>query len=112
PNPARPSNRVASYLMEAGYRIIPVNPGHGEILGEKCYASLKDIPEPVDVVDVFRRPEHVPGLVDEALAAGAKGLWLQDGIDHPEAVARARAKGLVVVVNDCLLRQHVSRMGR
>lgn len=112
PKPERPSYQVASYLIDCGYRVIPVNPGHEEILGEKCYACLKDIPEPVEVVDVFRRPEHVPEVVREALEIGAKGIWLQDGIDHPQAVELARSKGLKVVVNDCFLRQHLSRMGR
>jgi len=112
PKADRPSHQVAAYLMDAGYRVIPVNPGCSEILGERCYASLKEIPEAIDVVDVFRTSDHVPAIVDEALAVGAKGVWLQDGIDHPEAVAFARSKGLKVVVNDCLLRQHISRIGR
>jgi predicted CoA-binding protein len=112
PNPARPSHQVASYLIDIGYRVIPVHPGHDEILGEKCYASLADVPEPVDVVDVFRRAEFVPEIVRQAVAIKAKGLWLQDGIDAPEAVETARKSGLTVVVNDCLMRQHLSRMGR
>src|SRR5436309_2323778 len=81
PKTSRPSHQIASYLMDAGYRVIPVNPGHDEILGEKCYPSLKDIPEPVDVVDVFRRSEHVPEIVAEAVSIKAKGIWLQDGVD-------------------------------
>lgn len=112
PKPERPSNQVAAYLMEAGYRVIPVNPGHAELLGEKCYPDLRAIPEPVEVVDVFRRPEFVPAIVDDALAIRAKGLWLQDGIDAPEAVAKARRGGLRVIVDDCFLRQHLSRFGR
>ncbi|MFA6091653.1 MAG: CoA-binding protein [Elusimicrobiota bacterium] len=112
PNPARPSYMVASYLLDAGYRVIPVNPGAAEILGEKCYPSLLDIPEPVDAVDVFRRSEHVVGLVQQAIRVGAKGLWLQDGIDDPKAVIQARTAGLCVVVDDCIMRQHLSRFGR
>jgi predicted CoA-binding protein len=112
PNPQRPSYQVASYLMDAGYRVIPVNPGHEEILGEKCYPSLSDIPEPIDVVDVFRRAEFVPELVRQAISLKAKGIWLQDGIHAPEAVEFARKNGLKVVVDDCFMRQHLSRFGR
>ena len=112
PKPARPSYQIASYLLDAGYRVIPVNPGHDEILGEKCYPSLKDIPEPVDVVDVFRRSEHVAEIISSAIAIKAKGIWLQDGVESPAAVEEARRKGLRVVVNDCFMRQHLSRMGR
>ncbi len=105
PKPERPSHSVAAYLKEEGYKIIPVNPGHKEILGEKCYASLLDIPEPVDIVDVFRRSEEVLPLIDEAIAIKAKALWLQDGISHPEGEARAKKAGLLVISNDCLGRR-------
>jgi predicted CoA-binding protein len=110
--PERASNRVASYLMDAGYKIIPVNPHYAEVLGETCFPDLLSVSEPIECVNVFRRAEFVPAVVDEALKIGAKGLWLQDGIDAPEAVAKARAAGMKVVVNDCLMRQHVSRCGR
>lgn len=106
PKPQRPSHYVAAYLKEQGYRIIPVNPGHAEILGEKCYPDLSSIPEPIDVVDVFRRSELVLPVIEEALRVNAKALWLQDGITHPQGEALARAAGLLVVSNDCLLRRH------
>jgi uncharacterized protein len=107
-NPDRPSHGVAAYLKAHGYRIIPVNPGVGEVLGEKAYARLEDVPEKIDVVDVFRRPEHVPEIVDSAIAVGAKVVWLQDGIVHEAAAAKARAAGLRVVMDRCMLRDHRS----
>lgn len=106
PNPLRPSHGVAAYLQTQGYRIIPVNPGHDVILGETSYPSLKDIPEQIDVVDVFRKSEHVGPIVDNAIAIGAKALWLQDGVIDEAAAKRAEAAGLFVVMNDCMLRQH------
>lgn len=112
PRPERPSHQVAAYLLESGYRVIPVHPGHREVLGEKCYPSLRDVPEQVDVVDVFRRSEFVPGIIEDAIHIQAKAVWLQDGIDVPEAVARARRSGIRVVVDDCIMRQHLSRLGR
>lgn len=112
PDRDRPSNKVAVYLMDAGYRIIPVNPKHEDILGEKCYPSLLDIPEPVEVVDVFRRPDAVLPIIEQAIQIRAQAVWLQDGIEAPEAVALARSHGLKVVANDCLMRQHLSRLGR
>ena len=105
PKPERPGHYVGAYLKERGYRIVPVNPGHNELLGEKCYASLKDIPFPVDIVDVFRNPELVLPVIEEAIAVKAKVLWLQDGITHGLGEAKARAAGLVVVSNDCMLRR-------
>lgn len=111
PRPERPSHYVAEYLLERGYRVVPVNPGHRELLGEPCYPSLSAIPFPVDVVDVFRRPEEVLPVIEEAVRIGAKALWLQDGITHPEGEALARAAGLLVVSNDCLLRRHSRRGG-
>ncbi len=112
PKEERASFQVASYLKDAGYRVIPVNPNYKEVLGEKCYPNLKAVPGPVEVVNIFRKSEEVPAIVDEAIAAGAKGIWMQDGIDSPEAVEKARGKGLKVVVNDCFMRRHVSRLGR
>jgi uncharacterized protein len=112
PKRERPSHQVATYLMEAGYRVIPVNPGHSQVLGERCYPSLLDIPEPVEVVDVFRRPDEVLSVVQQAIQIRAKAVWLQDGIEVPEAVELARRHGLKVVANDCFMRQHLSRLGR
>jgi predicted CoA-binding protein len=109
PKPERASHQIAAYLQEAGYRVFPVNPGHAQILQTACFASLSAIEEPVDVVNVFRRPEHVPDIVAEAIKIGAKGIWLQDGIDHPAAAAAARERGLIVVADDCIMRQHLSR---
>ncbi len=105
-NPDRDSHRVSAYLQRAGYRIIPVNPALTEVLGEKCFASLRDIKEPVDLVDVFRRSEFVPPIVDDAIAIGAKAVWMQDGVVHEEAAERARAAGLAVVMDDCTMRRH------
>jgi len=105
PKPERPSHYVAAFLKERGHRIVPVNPGHKEILGETCYPTLLDIPFPVDVVDVFRRPEEVGPIIDEAIFIKAKALWLQDGITHPEGEEKARKAGLLVVSDDCMLRR-------
>lgn len=101
-NPNRPSFGVAQYLQSKGYRIIPVNPTIESVLGEKSYASLSAIPEKVDIVDVFRRPEFVPALAEEAIAIGARCLWLQLGVIHEEAARRARDAGLLVVMDHCL----------
>ena len=105
-NPDRPSFGVAQYLQSKGYRIIPVNPTINSVLGEKCYASVSEIPEKadvkVDIVDVFRRPEFVPALTEEAIAIGARCLWLQLGVIHEEAARRARDAGLLVVMDRCL----------
>ena len=105
PKPERPSHYVAQYLKDRGHRIVPVNPGHKELLGETCYPSLSAIPFPVDVVDVFRRPEEVGPVIDEAIRIKAKALWLQDGITHPAGEEKARAAGLLVVSDDCMLRR-------
>ena len=102
----RPSHRVTAYLQEHGYRIIPVNPKEAEILGEQCYADLAAIPVPVDIVDIFRRSEFVPELVAEAIRIGAKAVWMQEGVAHAEAAARARAAGLIVVEDRCILKEH------
>ncbi|MFA5138897.1 MAG: CoA-binding protein [Elusimicrobiota bacterium] len=112
PKAGRPSNRVASYLMDAGYRIIPVNPGCEEILGERCYPDLTVVPDPVDVVLVFRRSEFVPEIARQAAAKGSKGLWLQIGVSHPAAAEQARKAGMIVVSDECFMSQHLSRMGR
>jgi predicted CoA-binding protein len=109
PDPGRPSHGVARYLQRAGYRIIPVNPGIDEVLGERAYPSLRDVPEPIDLVDVFRRSEFVAGIVDEAIAARAKSVWLQDGVIDEASAARARSAGLDVVMDDCIMRRHGQR---
>jgi len=108
-NPMRPSNGVAAYLKSAGYRIIPVNPNEREVLGEKAYARLEDIPEPVDIVDVFRRSEDVPPVAESAIAIKAKVLWMQLGVENAQAAEKARAAGLAVVENACLLVEHKRR---
>ncbi len=108
-NSERPSYQVAAYLQSQGYRIVPVNPGHATILNETAYPTLKDIPFPVEVVDVFRRPEAVPAITDAAIAIGAKALWLQDNVVDPDSAKKAEAAGLLVVMDDCMLRQHRAR---
>jgi predicted CoA-binding protein len=110
-NPMRASHGVAEYLKNAGYRIIPVNPNETQVLGEKAYARLEDLPERVDIVDVFRRAEEVPAVAESAIAVGAKVLWMQLGIENAEAAERARAAGLVVVEDSCLMVEHKRRRG-
>jgi predicted CoA-binding protein len=104
--PGRPSHDVACYLKEEGYRVIPVNPNIEEALGEKAYSSLRDIRRRVDIVQIFRRPEYVPAAVDDAIAIGAKVVWMQSGIRHEAAAARARAAGLKVVMDSCMAVVH------
>jgi predicted CoA-binding protein len=106
PKPFRASYGVSEFLQSSGYRVIPVNPGIGEVLGEKAYARLEDIPEKVDIVDVFRRPEALPEIVDAAVRIGARAVWMQEGVAHEEAAARARAAGLLVVMDTCILKEH------
>jgi len=108
-NPARPSNEVAAYLQSVGYRIIPVNPNESEVLGEKSYARLEDIPEPIDIVDIFRRSEDVPPVADSAIAIKAKTLWLQLGIENAASAEKATSAGLNVIENACLLVEHKKR---
>jgi predicted CoA-binding protein len=108
PKPHRPSNQVARYLMEAGYRIIPVNPGQDTILGLPCYPNLLAIPAQVDLVDIFRRQEEVLPIVEEAIAIGAKFVWMQEGIVNEEAAAKARAAGLEVVMDRCTKIDHMN----
>ena len=106
PKPERPSHYVSMYLKEQGYNIIPVNPGHKEIAGMTSYPSLLDIPVKVDVVDVFRRPEHTVPISEAAVEIGAKALWLQDGVINDDAAKLAEDAGLLVVMNDCMLRRY------
>jgi predicted CoA-binding protein len=107
----RPSYEVGKYLKENGYRIIPVNPTEKKVLGRKSYPDLKSVPVKIDVVDIFRRPEHIPPIVREAIEIGAKAVWMQEGIKNPEAAAEARKAGLKVVMNKCMLKEHVKLFG-
>ena len=111
PKPERPSHYVGMYLKEQGYDIIPVNPGHKEIAGMTSYPSLLDIPVKVDVVDVFRRPEHAVPISEAAVEIGSKALWLQDGVINDEAARLAEDASLLVVMNDCMLRRHSQFFG-
>jgi predicted CoA-binding protein len=105
-NPMRPSNGVSEYMQRAGYRIIPVNPNETAVLGEKSYARLEDVPERIDIVDVFRRSEFVAGIVESAIKIGAKSVWLQEGVVDEAAANRARKAGLGVVMDKCILKEH------
>jgi len=102
----RPSYGVAEYLQKAGYRIVPVNPCEAAVLGEKCYPSLDAVPEAVDIVDIFRRSEFVPEIVEAAIRKGVKGVGMQEGVIHEEAARRAEAAGLAVVMDRCILKEH------
>ncbi len=108
-DPMRPSHDVASYMQRRGYRIIPVNPNETKVLGEKAYPALADVPEKIDLVDIFRRSDAAGQAVDEAIAVGAKAVWLQDGVIDNEAAQRALNAGLLVVMDRCWLRDHVRR---
>jgi len=108
-SPLRPSYGVAAYLQQHGYRIIPVNPTINGALGEKAYPSLQDVPEPIDLIDVFRRPEHVDAIVDQAIALKVPALWLQETVVNEAAAARARQAGITVVMDKCILKEHRKR---
>jgi predicted CoA-binding protein len=108
PRASRPSHRIAHGLQSAGYRVIPVRPALHESLGERAYPNLSAIPDPVDIVNVFRASRHVPAIVDECLALGLKVLWLQDGVVHLAAAERAVAGGMTVVMDRCILRDYTS----
>ncbi|MCX7822603.1 MAG: CoA-binding protein [Syntrophobacterales bacterium] len=105
-NEDRDSHKVAKYLKEHGYKVIPVNPKYKEVLGEPCYPDLKSIPERVDVVDIFRNVEAIPGIVDEAIQVGAGAVWMQLGLTHNEAAEKAKQAGLKVVMNKCMKIEH------
>jgi predicted CoA-binding protein len=105
-NPDKASYGIMQKLQKVGYRVIPINPRETEILGERSYASLTDVPERIDIVDVFRRPEDTPSIADDAVAIGAKALWLQTGISNEDAAARASAGGLTVVMDTCIGATH------
>lgn len=108
-NPRRPSHEVTEYMLRAGYRIIPVNPNETEVLGEKSYARLEDVPQKIDLVNIFRRPVEVPPVVESAIRIGAPVVWMQLGIENEEAAEKARAAGLAVVENACILVEHRKR---
>jgi uncharacterized protein len=105
----RPSHGVAAYMQRHGYRVIPVNPNESEVLGEKAYASLSEVPERIDLVDVFRRSEEAGAAVDEAIAIGSRAVWLQEGVIDHEAAQRAVDAGLLVVMDRCWLKEHARR---
>ena len=105
-DPMRPSFGVSQYMQRKGYRIIPVNPNESSVLGEKAYASLSEIPEKIDLVDVFRRPEFVPEIVDDAIRMKIPAIWLQEGVIHPAAAQKARNAGITVVMDRCILKEH------
>jgi len=107
PQPARPSYRVAQAMQRYGYRIVPVRPLVDEVLGEKAYPSLADIPFAIDLVDVFRAAEHVPAIVEQCLALHLPAIWIQEGIVHDDAAQRAQASGMTVVMDRCLLKEYV-----
>ncbi|MBM3878643.1 MAG: CoA-binding protein [Verrucomicrobia bacterium] len=104
--PDRDSYQVAAYLQRQGYRIIPVNPNVTEVLDQPAYPSVRAIPEAVDIVDIFRKPEAIPAIVAEAIEARARVIWMQEGLAHNAAADQARAAGLQVVMNKCLLKEH------
>jgi hypothetical protein len=108
-NVMRPSHEVTEYMQRAGYRIIPVNPNEREVLGEKSYARLEDVPEKIDVVNIFRRAEEVPAVVESAIRIGAKVVWMQLGIENEEAAEKAKGAGLAVVEDACILIEHRRR---
>lgn len=111
PDPERPSYKVADYLMKEGYRVIPVTPRAGHVLGQTAYPDLRSIPGPVEVVDVFRRSEEVPVIVEQAIAIGAKAVRMQLGVVNEEAAARARQAGLIVVMDHCMKKETLRRQG-
>lgn len=109
-SPFRPSHGVAAYMQSHGYRIIPVNPEVEVVLGEKSYGSLLEVPERVDIVNIFRRSEFVPEVVDQALQIRAPTIWMQEGVLHDAAAAKARRAGVLVVMDSCILKEHRARL--
>lgn len=110
-SPLRPSYGVAAYLQSQGYRIIPVNPGITEALGEQAYPSLLEVPQKIDIVDIFRRPEFVPEIVDQAIELKVPAVWMQETVIHPDAARKARSAGITVVMDRCILKEHHARFG-
>jgi predicted CoA-binding protein len=109
PRPYRASYGVSETLQSSGYRIFPVNPNEKEILGEKCYARLEDIPEKIDIVDIFRRPEFVPEIVDSAIRISARAIWMQEGVEDEPSATRARQAGLFVIMDNCIAKEIYKR---
>ena len=105
----RPSCGVAAYMQRRGYRVIPVNPNESSVLGERAYASLDDVPEPFEIVVIFRKSEHVPAIVESAIRRGARAIWMQEGVTHEKAAAVARAAGLEVIEDRCILKEYAKR---
>lgn len=110
PRRQRPSYGVAEYLQSAGYIIFPVNPEVADVLSQRAYARLEDIPERIDIVDIFRRSEFVPEIVESSIALGARAIWMQEGVVNPEAAERARRAGLFVAMDSCILKEHMKRL--
>ena len=110
-NPARTSYGVSAYMQSQGYRIIPVNPAISEALGEKAYPTLSEVPEKIDIVNVFRRSEYVPEVVEEAIRLGVPAIWMQEGVVHQEAAEKARQAGIFVVMNRCILKEQGRLVG-
>lgn len=108
-DPMRPSFGVSQYMQRKGYRIIPVNPNESSVLGEKAYSTLSEVPEKIDAVDVFRRPEFVPEIVEETIRLKIPALWLQEGVIHESAAKRARDAGITVIMDRCILKEHRAR---
>jgi hypothetical protein len=112
PNPERPSHRVADFLKKEGFHVIPVTPNADKVVGKKAYPDLASIPVPVEVVAIFRRPEDVLPIVEEAIAIGAKAIWMQEGIVNEDAAAKARKAGLTVVMDHCIRKELLRKLGR
>jgi predicted CoA-binding protein len=110
-NPKRASFGVSRFLQRQGYRIIPVNPNETEVLGERAYPSVKDVPDQIDIIDIFRRPAAVPEVVDEALQKGARCIWMQEGVVNHEAAKKAEASGIPVVMDRCILKEMARLLG-
>jgi predicted CoA-binding protein len=102
----RPSHGVSEYMQRAGYHIIPVNPNEAEVLGEKAYPALDQVPGKIDIVNIFRKSQYVPEIVEQAIRVGARAVWMQEGVIHEEAAAKARAAGLDVIMDRCILKEH------
>jgi uncharacterized protein len=109
--PLRPSHGVSAYMQTQGYRIIPVNPEIRGSLGEKAYPSLLDVPEKIDIVNIFRRPEFVEGVVDQAISLKVPAIWMQEGVVHEKAAQKARQAGILVIMDRCILKEHRARFG-
>ena len=112
PKESRDSNRVAKYLMDQGYEVVPVNPGQREILGRPCFRTLRDIPFPIDMADMFLNPARVPPVVEQAIEIGVHAIWMQEGVVHNESAEKARKEGIQVVMNKCIKKEHMKMTNR